>query len=179
MRAFIGLLALASLILHGTIIWDESIPQAIALFAAAFVLTCIFDAWRRKAFSPQLLSELRSFQEAGDRVHVTSAFEGEPIDLPLLVTYKVNTCNGQTKRSSIDNFPKCECVTIEFPDAHACWFEVHAHKVSQDYELQPLGVHCFLVGADHERLPFELSDGYAFTAMTRPAGMCSLELELT
>lgn len=55
----IFLLSLTGVILHGLLIWDDPLKRSLALVVAAVIIGMTFNAWRRGAFVPRFIAELR------------------------------------------------------------------------------------------------------------------------
>ena len=135
---FLGVLFFASLILHGTVIWEDPLQQGLALLVAAMALICVVGAVRRDAFAPQWLIEVRHFPEDSDRAEVAVAFKGKAVLADLVVQLADGTERKLRSDGALSGFGTCRSLTIELPARPAANLEIAAHKISGDFEADPI-----------------------------------------
>ena len=134
----LGLLFFASLILHGTVIWEDPLRQGLALFVAAVALTCVVAALRKGAFAPQWLIEIRHFPEDSDRAEVAVACSGKAVVVEITCQLTDGTERKIRSNSPLTDFGTYSSLIFNLPDRPVSSLEFAAHRVTAEFEADPI-----------------------------------------
>jgi amino acid permease len=127
--AAIGAIFVAGTLLHGLVIWEGPGERAAALAVAAAMLALSAGAWRRGAFKPRTVIELRREPER-DLGHISVTSAGAPVDARIEV-------DGRPARDgSFARFSLMGTATVELPPGGPEEVAVWAHRVSPGGDSQ-------------------------------------------
>ena len=173
--AAIYLLFLASIFLHGLVIWDD-LPQRIgALIAGVIVLGMTAFMARRGAFSPRISVELRDDQEEGSgRFAVMSA--GRPATSDVVLEYpdgdeRLRTASAEIGRFSLLRRARFQLAPDERESAQASELKVWAHRVTPESGSEGLSGHLEVqLGAERRQFDLGLSRGQVVIRLPQVPG---------
>jgi amino acid permease len=127
----IFLLSLMGVILHGLIIWDDPLMRILALVVAAVIMGMTFNAWRRKAFVPRFIVELRDNAPTHNPAQLMLTYSGAPLATDLrLVSTKGDQQQIRAARLEIPELATLQSITVHLPLARAAEIKVLGHQIS-------------------------------------------------
>jgi hypothetical protein len=182
-RALLGtiyIVSLASIFLHGLIIWADPLWRAGALLAGGLIIVMSVVLARTQAFKRRLVVELRQEAGAEDSARFSVVAAGEPVATAVQLEYPDGQRRQTTEAGAVPTFSSLRRVSFEpdlgrHPAARPEELKVWAHKVlpSGDSEGLPelLEVQD---GATTKRFDLTLSSGHVLL----PMGNGRLRLEL-
>jgi len=172
-------LYLASLFLHGLVIWQGPVERACALLAGVLVLGMTITMARRGAFASRLAVELRvgaGLAPAPQAIFAVTT-GGQPVTAEVRLEYPEGEQRYQTASGEVPAPSSLRYASFQLPAEQAQELKVWAHKVTPegDSESLPalLEVHC---GNEMTRCDLKLSGGQALLPLTGKA--CRLEITL-
>ena len=169
---------LASIFLHGLVIWQGPMERASALFVGVSILGTTIAMARRGAFAPRMVVELRGDLSEERRSVFTVTAGGQPATAEVQLTYPEDEQYLQASAGAIPAFSSLRRATFQLPTTSSRELKVWAHKITPegDSESLPalLGVHC---GGETKQFDLKLSDGQALLPLTGEA--CQLEITLS
>jgi hypothetical protein len=152
----IYLVFLANLFIHGFIIWKQPEEQASAIGMGVLVIVTTLDVFRRRAFAPRSVLELRQAPDGALAFHLVA--DGR--SLPAQAEYEDLT--GRRSRADAgDRLPSLEAlrqVTFSVPAGHSRYLKIWTHRVTDLGESEPLAVNTTVDGAG-ETTDMKLSGG--------------------
>ncbi len=140
--AIIGVLFLAGVVIHGTVIWDQPVAQVAALAVAGGMVAVAIIAWRTGAFRPRAVIELRREPER-DLGHLGITVAGVAGDGAAV------ELDGRTARvGGFEHFSQLHSASVHLPPGAPDEVTVWAHRVSPDG--QSTEVPTTVDAADHD-----------------------------
>ena len=147
----VGAVFLAGTVAHGLFIWDGALERAAALAVAAAIVALSVDAWRRGAFTPRTVVELRREPER-DLGHVSVTAAGAAVQATVEV-------DGVLARDgAFGGFSGLATATVVLPPGGPDELAVWAHRVSPDGDSEPVPA---TVAGDGRRIRISPHDGGA------------------
>jgi amino acid permease len=169
-------LYLASLFLHGLVIWQGSVQRVFALLAGVLVLGITIAMARSGAFAPRLVVELRQAPEEGEGVFAITT-GGQPAMAEVWLGYPEGE---QRYRSAIGGVPASSSLSyaiFQVLAEQAQELKVWAQKITPEGDSQGLSalleVRC---GDETTQFDLKLTGGQALMPLTSKA--CRLEIAL-
>ena len=135
---------------------NEPLSRAAALGAAAIMLCMIGDLVRRKAFAPLLLIEIRYFPENDHSAVVSVAFNGDVIDSVPSIRHVDGTERKLSSDGSLKDFRDCHSINFDLPKGVTSRLQINAHRISEDFEAEPLNGWLSYLPGDSEERPGKL-----------------------
>jgi amino acid permease len=184
---------LASIFLHGLVIWQGPVERAGALFVGVLVLGVTIAMARHGAFAPRLVVELRKDPSTGHRGELVepsgqalseegqSVFAitagGQPATAEVRLGYPGGEQRYQAAAGEVPAPTSLCYATFQVPARQAQELKVWAHKVTPEGDSEGLPalleVHC---GSETMRFDLKLSGGQALLPLTSEA--CWLKITL-
>ena len=168
---------LASIFLHGLVIWQGPVERAIALVVGISMLGMTIVMARRGAFAPRMVVELREDQSDGGQAVFAVTAGGQPATAEVRLTYLEDEQYLRASAGEIPAFPSLRRATFQLPATLAREIKVWAHTVASDGTSKGLpamlDVHC---GDETKQFDLKLSDGQVLLPFTGEA--CRLDITL-
>ena len=170
-------LFLASVFLHGLVIWQGPTERVGALFVGISMLGMTIVMARRGAFAPRMVVELREDPSEERRSVFTITAGGQPVTAEVQLTYPEDEQYLQASAGEIPAFSSLRRATFQLPTTSSRELKVWAHKVTPEGDSEGLPalleVHC---GDESARFDLRLSNGQALLPLT--SDECRLEITL-
>jgi len=171
------LIFLASIFLHGLVIWQGPTERVGALFVGISMLGMTIVMARRGAFAPRMVVELREDLSEERRSVFTVTAGGQPVTAEVRLTYLEDEQHLRASTGEIPAFSSLRRATFQLPATPARELKVWAHKITPEGDSTGLPalleVHC---GDETTRFDLKLSGGQALLPLTGEA--CRLEITL-
>lgn len=174
----VGLIAFISVISHGTIIWDDPIPQGLAFLVALVMVICVIDLMRKRAFASQLLVEVYHLAETTDEASVHVAFDGASHDYNLVATYLDGSVQHRQPNDVIGRFSQCQKVAITLAETPPTNLRLQALKVSVGNDAQPMEGEIVIEHLNDSQSHLNRSETDFSGPVSLPAGPMKLTLRL-
>jgi amino acid permease len=173
----IYLLFLATIFLHGLIIWQNPAQRVSALVIGLVVLAATMVMVRRGAFAPRVVVEVREDQRDGGPTVFAVTAGGQPRTVDVRLTYPEDERYLQASSGEIPAFSSLRRVTFQLPATPAKELKVWAHMVVSDGSSKGLPslleVHC---GGETKQFDLKLSGGQVLLPLT--SDPCQLDITL-
>jgi hypothetical protein len=134
----IYLLGVASLFLHGLVIWENPLARGVALLAGVISLALTVVVWRAGAFQARLVVEIRRYLGSGPPALVSVVGAGSPIqaDIQLLDQDRAAPRPEQAANRAVPTFATYAVVNV--PATPTRELKVWAHEITPDGNSQGL-----------------------------------------
>lgn len=169
------LIFLASVFLHGAVIWQNPFQRAAALFvSAAILIVTIVFAWR-KTFSPRQVLEIRVSEGIDSWAEFAVVSVGKPALADVTLSYGEEDHKQQAASGQVPRFSSLRSATFQLPVLQARELKVWVHKVSPEGVSEPLPAR-LTVQNDGHTLQFDLgsSGGQVISPLTGES--CQVEI---
>ncbi len=131
----IFLLSLTGVVLHGLFIWEDLLLRGLALAAALVIIGTPLNAWRRGAFIPRFIAELRNNEASGNTAHLLLTYSGQPVATGVSLAFAGNGTSEQwteLDRHDIPDLATFHSATIQLPPTKATEIKVLAHQITAE-----------------------------------------------
>ncbi|MFN8489934.1 MAG: hypothetical protein U0350_20275 [Caldilineaceae bacterium] len=163
----IYLLFMASIFIHGLVIWTDPLQRTIALITGVLLLgVTLWIVWRG-AFQWRVVVELRKNENSGGQSAFAVVAGGQPMPTAVQLTYRTGVQQLQAASAEIQRFPALQAVSFHLLTAGAKELKVWAHQVTSAGES--VGLNCAL----------SVLDGPTSKAITLPPTSGQVLLPLT
>ena len=173
----IYLVFLASIFLHGLVIWQGPVERAGALFVGVLMLGVTIAMVRRGAFAPRVVVELREDSSQGERAVFAITAGGQPGTAEVRLGYPEGEQRYQAATGEVPAPSSLRYAIFQLPAGQAQELKVWAHRVMPEGDSEGLPalleVHC---GSETTRFDLKLSGGQVLLPLTSEA--CRLEITL-
>jgi amino acid permease len=178
--AAIYLLFLASVLLHGLVIWDGPLERAGALLAGAVTVAMTVIMVRRGAFAPRANLELRE-EEGGQRAMFGFTAGGRPVATNVRLEYPEGEQRLRTAGAELPAFPSLRRLRFDAWSGHgepgvARELKIWAHRVTAEDDSEPLPAHLQVHLEEVRDFDLELSDGQVVLPLTQPSWRVDITL---
>jgi hypothetical protein len=170
----IYLLFLASVLLHGLVIWDDPVERAGALFAGAVTVGMTVVMARRGAFAARTNLELRE-EEGGQHATFMVTAAGQPAAANVRLEYPGREQRLQAANGELPAFSSLQRLTFEAEERDGKpsvtrELKIRVHRVTAQHgsESLPARVRVHL-GEQTRDFDMELSQGQVFIPLTHPS----------
>jgi amino acid permease len=176
---------LASVFLHGLVIWRDPVERAGALFVGVLILGVTMAMVRRGAFAPRVVVELRedpsassgqALSEGGRAVFAITA-DGQPGMAEVRLGYPEGEQRYQAAAGEMPALSLLRYAIFQLPAEQVQELKVWAHRITPEGDSEGLPVllevHC---GSETTRFDLKLSGGQVLLPLTSEA--CRLEITL-
>jgi len=173
-------LFVASVFLHGLLIWDNPFKQGAALLTGAAILAMTVTLARRGAFTPRVNVELRAEDSGTATFAVTAA--GQPAETDVRLEYPRSEQRLSAAAGEVPAFPSLRRAIFNSRSdgadtAAARELKVWAHTVTPEQDSQPLPAHAEVhVGDDTRHFDLELSRGQVRLPLTHASWTVEITL---
>jgi len=171
----IYLLFLASLFLHGLVIWENPVQRAAALAVGLLMLGATIAMARRGAFASRVVVELREDQRERGRATFAITAGGQPATAEVRLGYADREQQVRAATAEIPTFSALRYATFQLPATDARELKVWAHQITPEGNSESLPallkVHC---GGEKKEFDLKLSAGQVVLLLDGTA--CRLEL---
>jgi hypothetical protein len=171
--AVIYLLFLASVLLHGLVIWDDPLERAGALLAGGVTVAMTVVMARHGAFAPRANLELRE-EEGGQRATFGFTAAGRPVATNVRLEYPEGEQRLCTAGAELPAFPTLRRLRFDAWSGHgepgvARDLKIWAHRITAEDDSEPLPAHLQVHLEEVRDFDLELSDGQVVLPLTRPS----------
>jgi hypothetical protein len=136
-------LSLTGVILHGLFIWEDLIMRGLALVMTAVIIGMTINTWRRGAFIPRFVVELRGGASADHPASLALTYNSVPLEAGVRLVFAGSDTEGQpikTASHDIADLETLQSATIRLPALRANEIKVLAHQITPEGDAQPLPV---------------------------------------
>jgi amino acid permease len=173
----IYLIFLASILVHGLLIWSDPIPRLAAVAAAGVVLVVTFLVIRQGAFSPRTVVELRASQNAHKPAVFTVTDIGRRLPANVHLKYKNEEQKLHAASGDISDFKNLRAVTIHLPPTPAKELKLWLHQVTpEDFSESLPGKVTVQNGQEEREVEVAASGGQVI--LPRDGDACRIEVVL-
>jgi hypothetical protein len=177
---FVYLLSLASLFVHGLVIWQDSVQGAVALATGVFVI--VFTLWtvRSGAFASRTVVSL--YENLGTEPQTAAAgfsvaTNSTPTPAAVTLSYQDGDQTCEAAEGAITNFGALRRVDFDLPRAPAEELKVWAHRVTPEGFSEGLpAVLESTVGDETARFDLGLSGGQVILPLDGEAAHLAMTL---
>jgi hypothetical protein len=136
----IYLLGIASLFLHGLVIWENPLARGVALLAGLLGLGLTVAVGRSGAFRARLVVELRRYLDGGPPTVVSVVGAGTPVeaDITWLDQDRASQQHEHGANSVIPALASLRSATVALPPTRARELKIWVHEVTPDGYSQGL-----------------------------------------
>jgi amino acid permease len=129
-------LSVATLILHGTVIWQDPLQRVFALSTSGLVIFAMLRMWRQGIFRPRIVVELRGEPAAGRLAFAVSA-GGQPMATELRFTTADGVEQLLAARGAGPSPESVAAVEVALPEGAGNSLKVWSHELDYHGESQP------------------------------------------
>ena len=175
--ACIYLLFMTALFAYGLVIWTEPAPRVLALAVGSIMAGATIVMWRRGAFAPRLVVELRQEGADGPAGFIVVA-NGQPLPSDVRLSYPAGEQQVHAAQGAVPDLAALRAMSIQMPAQPAHELKVWAHQVTSEDDSHSLpatvDVQC---GDQSTRRDLRLSGGQVIVPVSEAE--CRVELRLT
>lgn len=132
------LLFLASVVLHGTVIWEQPLQRGAALAVAAVTVGLTADCFRRGAFRPRAVIELRVEQQPGGWASLRVMADGAPLAADIHARGPDGERHTVGSELELPASPPLAELSVRLPATPARELKVWAHALTPAGRSEPL-----------------------------------------
>ncbi len=169
---------LASLFLHGLVIWEDPVQRTVALAVGVMTLGVTIALVRQGAFAPRLVVELREDQRQGGQARFNVTAGGQPIPVEVRLGYADGEQYYEAATGEVPAFTSLRYANFHLPASQARELKVWAHRITPEGDSEGLPalleVHC---GDAKEEFDLKLAGGQVVLPLLNEA--CRLEITFT
>ena len=165
----IYLVFVASVFLHGLVIWDDPFKRGAAVLAGAAMVAMTLTMARRGAFAPRVNVELREGDSETAAFAVTAT--GRPAESDVRLEYPEGERRLRAASGEVPAFPSLRRAIFQArpnvgDTAVASELKVWVHRVTQEQESQGVPAHLELRLGEARHVELELSRGQVVVPLT-------------
>jgi amino acid permease len=134
-------LFLATIFIHGLVIWQDPFQRFAAVIAGIIILGMTFLVMRRGAFTPRAVLEVRVEQTPQEEATFTLTSSGKPMPADVQLHYQDGEKALHTSGAELENFSLLRSATFELPLHRARELKVWLHVVTRQGHSQRLFAH--------------------------------------
>jgi len=173
----IYLVYMASLFLHGWVIWENPVQRAAAVGTGVMMLSVTIVLARQGVFKPRLVVELR--KEAGEAspavFRITSG--GQAVDAGVVLAYREGEEHSRSCSGEIPLFSALRCATFHLPRSNARELKIWAYQVTPEGKAEGLAA-VLKVHLDDEEKEFNLKLSAGQVVLLLNGRACRVEMTL-
>ena len=131
----IFVLSLTGVILHGLFIWEDPLMRGLALVVSAVIIGMTINAWRRGAFVPRFIAELRGGASTSNSARLALTYSGAPIEAGMRLVFAGGDGDERQIRAASHDIPgltTLQSATIQLPVTRADEIKVLAHQITPE-----------------------------------------------
>jgi hypothetical protein len=177
--AGIYLLFLASLLVHGLVIWTSPAERAGALLVALLTLGATVIMVRQRVFAPRLVVELCEDLRPGAASSFSLVAGGQAAPAEVRLAYPDGEESCQAAGGQISRFSLLRQVTFRWPELHVRELKVWVHRMTPggDSVDLPVTLHVPQGGDEIERFDLQPSAGPAVVPLGGDPVLLTISLE--
>lgn len=173
------LLFLLSIVLHGTVIWNDPLQRLAALLVATLMLGVTIAAIRRGAFRPRTVVELRVDRTTG-RAFFSLIAGGTPLSTDLWLHYSDDEQHLVAASGEVPAFAALQALTVQLPATPTYDLRVWAHAVTRTDRSEALPIYLELLhGAETQRIDVDEAGGQALLRLHGAGGRLRIHVGAT
>jgi hypothetical protein len=138
--AVIYLLFLAGILLHGLVIWQDTVQRLAALVAGLSVMAMTVVVVRQGAFRPRAVVEFRTEEELGDRAFFNVTVAGKPMPVDIHLHYDRSRQQISASSGDIPALSTLRSVVFQLPALQPRELKVWTHQITPEGISQPMPV---------------------------------------
>ncbi len=177
LMALVYLVFMASIFLHGLLIWENPLERAGALIVGVVMLVATIDMARRGAFAPRLVVELRAAQTDSQPANLAIVDGGQPAVAAVRLGYTDGAESVRAATLEIPKFSSLRFINFRLPSTQARELKIWTHR------LTPAGDDAVLpaltkLSCHHQEQEFELGQlgGQVIVPLTEAE--CQVDIRL-
>ncbi|NJR74637.1 MAG: hypothetical protein HC773_15310 [Scytonema sp. CRU_2_7] len=136
----IYVISLASLFLHGLVIWKNPGERACAIFVGFTMLVMPIVLMYRGAFTPRVVVELRQEMQQPEQGIISIAASGQPIPVQVELKYTDGKQHQTTTASETIALKSLQHANFHIPKTSAQELKIWTHNVTLDGESESLPI---------------------------------------
>ena len=158
----IYVLFLASIFLHGLLIWSDLFQRGLALLVSVLVLGMTFAM--RRSFAKRLIVELR---EEDGRTHFSVIETGHPATADVQLSYPDGEQHSRATAGAVPNLTSLRQATFQPDNSEAAELKVWAHKATPEGDSEGIaGTLRVRQGDETKEFDLKLTKGQVVVPMT-------------
>ena len=174
-------LFLASVFLHGLVIWQNPVPRAAALLIGISMLAMTVAMMRRGAFTPRVVVEMRQELDEAGTVRRTSfavTNSGRPTEAEVLLGYPEGERRCQAASGEVPNPVSLRYAVFDVPRDQSRELKVAAHRITPQGDSEALPA-LLEISGDPKTARFDLGLSKGQVLLPLAGGKrCRLKIEL-
>jgi amino acid permease len=173
----IYLIFMASLMLHGLVIWSDPLQRLAALLVAGILLSVTIVITRQGVFAPRTVVELRANQDRHKPAAFTITGVGKPLPADVHLNYQAGAQYLRAATGDIPDFNTLRSIAFQLPPTTAKELKIWLHQLTPEgfSENLPAQVSLYL-GRKKQDSDVALSDGQVVLPLNGLA--CRVEISL-
>lgn len=136
-------LSLTGVILHGLFIWEDLIMRGLALAMSVIIIGITINAWRRGAFIPRFIVELRGGASPDHPSRLALTYNGVPLEAGVRFVFAGDAAAGrqvQAASHEISELMTLQSAQIQLPATRANEIKVLAYQFSPEGDRLPFPI---------------------------------------
>lgn len=163
------ILFMASLLMHGLLIWSEPIARLCATAIFVLLVVMIFYTIRSGAFKQTVNVEIRRHDVRSDTLEYRISEAGNPLSCEVVARHGDAQESQNGSRGSIGQFSKLAGLRIKLPQSPVRKLRIAAHTVTPENDLIPIPASLLLTDEDGTReLSLVQTNGWIRTSTKSP-----------
>lgn len=173
------LFSLANLLVHGLVIWEHPVQRLTALGMAVLIAVSTLAIYRRGAFNPRLVVELREDRRPGRRSWFSILAGGQPANGSILWGYPGGLLEQRAQAGSWPEISRLDLAVFDLSGLEGRELKVWAHRILPGGESQPLPARVEMNCLDGEvSRDLTLTEGQAIISLDEDSTPCRRELRV-
>lgn len=144
-------LSLSNLLLHGLVIWEHPLMRVGGVLIGLLVLAVTAGMFRRGAFAPRVVVELRQDRTRSGRSLLAVTAGGEPAVAEVQLEGADGERRTQRSTDALPDFANLRSVHVDLPAGQATQLKVWAHTITPEGLSEPLPVVLAVRNGDEKR----------------------------
>jgi hypothetical protein len=168
---------MASLFLHGLVIWEDPVQRTVALAVGVMMLIVTVSLARRGAFAPRLLVELRQEHDEAHPAAFAITVGGRPLMTDVQLDYVDREQQIHAAGGEIPAFSALCQAAFQLPATDARELKVWAHRITAEGNSEGLpAVLRVVAGGEEKEFNLKLSAGQVILPLGALAGCVTITL---
>lgn len=173
--ASIYLLFMASIFLHGLVIWQDLGQRIVAIMVGLLMVGATIAIVRRGAFARRMAVELQADQRQGERANFAIRVAGQPATMEVKLDYGEAEQQVQAAAGELKAFASLRYIKFQLPPNLAREFKVWAHRITPEGDSENLPAFLITYG-DDEKKEFDLMLLDGQVVMPLDGQICRIEI---
>jgi hypothetical protein len=128
----------ASILLHGLVIWQDPWQRLAALLTGAIILATTGVIMRRGAFRPRTVVELRVDKRAAGLAHFNLVGHGRPMLAAIEARHHGSEQQMEASQGMVTDFQTLQSISFTLPPGAPREVKVWAHQITSEGDSAPL-----------------------------------------